>query len=218
MNVRTVQSVFPLQGFEDVWMDLLSVFLPEASQRMWAEVGQDGSHSSSQLLPPLLPHPLPALQTGKLPPGLQTSPQHPSEEAGRWKNRRGNKWAMRNWIVATCGITTPNEFSLNVTAYCQWQPVGMYLQAVLIYRTTLEKSINTFCVNEGECNRVGAVLQTSRIMLIWGVFTTWMCSLIKMYYLEDAIYLNGHVKSHKTDFLALHCLCVGASLCSLWNM
>lgn len=60
-------------------------------QRRRAEVRQNFSHSPSQLLPPHLPLSLLALQTGKLPPGQETSPQHASK-TDRWEQIQ---WAIR---------------------------------------------------------------------------------------------------------------------------
>lgn len=54
-------------------------FLPEASQWMGAEIRQNLSHFPPQPLPPLVPRSFLAQQTRKLPPGQETSLQHPSE-------------------------------------------------------------------------------------------------------------------------------------------
>lgn len=54
-------------------------FLPEALQWMGAEIRQNLSHFPPQLLPPFFPLSFLAQPTWKLPPGQETSLQHPSE-------------------------------------------------------------------------------------------------------------------------------------------
>ena len=48
----------------------------------------------------------------------------PVWSAGRWRDRQEqSKRAIRNWIIETCGLTAPNEFSHDVSAWArgQWQ-------------------------------------------------------------------------------------------------
>lgn len=104
----------------------------------------DGSRNPAESQPlsvPASPAAVPSLFPGAADWEAASRPANigaaPVWSAGRWRDRREqSKWAIRNWIIGTSGLTTPNEFSHDVTGglltMAAGQPVGIHLQAVVI--------------------------------------------------------------------------------------